>query len=292
MFKLAGLAVALLRAPVSPANDFGIESHDLWDGLDVDLAPTANATFASISKAAKHVHVIGLFNSGTNLLTKLLPKNFGDTVSSANDVGFWKHSSIARLAAENPDFAATMAAKGAVAVAVTRQPLSWLQSMRKSPYDLTQCVHGWRSYLTSSCTLPAPCHRYSTHCGHAVAFAHGGIHIDNLGAFWNQWTREYGALARYGFQKALLVRYEDLVLDTEGVLARLAEMLALPAPRTVVQQHRSAKAHGRSSGRAAALAKLRTRSYLQLYAAGERERACSKLDAGLLAAHDYATDCA
>ena len=38
-------------------------------------------------------------------------------------------------------------------------------------------------------------------------------------AHWNEWTRDYQHMKDFGFADAVVVRYEDLVLDTDTQLA-------------------------------------------------------------------------
>jgi hypothetical protein len=286
-------AEALLRrAPAEEPNMYGIDAAT-WDGWDEpaadDQSPaplsSANATNSTSFSTASHhgprLQVLGLFNTGTNLVQKLMMKNFPTAHFGPGPTSFWKHakpSAMSRLKS-------TLQSSGVVGVAVIRDPMSWLQSMKKAPYDLGNCVHSY-NWLTASCTLPAPCSGPpASNC--AQAAHQGPMTFSSVPAFWNEWTKDYDKLNTFGFQKFVVVRYEDVVLQTEQVLADIATAAGLPAPAMVMQQHAPAKTHGASNGRAAAIQKLRSKSYLRLYSPQNRKAACARLDKPLMAKHDY-----
>jgi hypothetical protein len=55
-------------------------------------------------------------------------------------------------------------------------------------------------------------------------------------------------LGSFGFPNFVLIRYEDLVLDTEGQLARIAAALGVPAPGHVAHQYAPVKNYGAFNG--------------------------------------------
>ena len=61
-----------------------------------------------------------------------------------------------------------------------------------------------------------------------MAFVHGvggddwDPYSSSLAEYWNVWTRQYAELEAYGMQ-GLVVRYEDLVLDTEKEATQIKE---------------------------------------------------------------------
>merc|ERR1719428_2338871 len=149
-------------------------------------------------------------------------KNFPTAHWGPGKTSFWKHAKPSAMSRLKP----TLQSSGVVGVAVIRDPMSWLQSMRKAPYDLRNCFTNY-NWLTAPCTLPAPCVPPSTNCVHP---AHSGpMHMTNVEAFWNEWTKDYDALGKFGFTSFVVVRYEDIVLDTQGVLAAIAKAGGLPA---------------------------------------------------------------
>merc|ERR1719482_1416935 len=111
--------------------------------------------------------------------------------------------------------------------------------------------------------------------------------FNGVPAFWNEWTKDYEKLGNFGFQSFVIVRYEDIVLHTEQVMADIAKAAHLPAPAVVHQQHGPAKSHGQSNGRAAAIQKLQSKSYMTGYTPTGKQTACSQLDQQLMHRHDY-----
>jgi len=269
---LSFLAVGLrLREP--EPNHFGLDAR-VWGGYEAEEADEhsletnlINNTDNNTDASWRRILILGQFNTGTNLLSKLVSLNFGRTLDYG---GLWKHTRPTRglpsLKQQDP----------AILVMV-RDPLSWLQSVRKSPYNLGSCVGP--NWLSSSCTMDA---NTSPQNGF-----HPSVTLSSLEAFWNVWYGEYAELPHKGFHHVVLIRYEDLVLNTERELNRVATAIGSPSVRNVVQQHAPAKSHGQSNGRAAAIAKLRSKSYLHLYSGLERTQACTRLDKKLMNDNGY-----
>eukprot|EP00443_Scrippsiella_acuminata_P129288 CAMPEP_0115709570 /NCGR_PEP_ID=MMETSP0272-20121206/72541_1 /TAXON_ID=71861 /ORGANISM="Scrippsiella trochoidea, Strain CCMP3099" /LENGTH=150 /DNA_ID=CAMNT_0003151187 /DNA_START=104 /DNA_END=553 /DNA_ORIENTATION=+ len=92
-------------------------------------------------------------------------------------------------------------------IAMIRNPISWLHSMHHIAYDINPCVHG-TNWLTKTC-------KYPSHVDGGNLLA--GLEFPNLEAIWTNWTLDYESLTSFGFKRGLLVRYEDLVLDTDRI---------------------------------------------------------------------------
>ena len=78
--------------------------------------------------------MLGLFNSGTTLLTESVAANFPRVHAGRGAAGstrFWKHAplSAARAAGVLPELGST------VGLGIVRNPFAWLRSMRTQPYD-------------------------------------------------------------------------------------------------------------------------------------------------------------
>jgi hypothetical protein len=281
-------AGAFLRA--EEPNDFGL-SELYWDGLDQEIAVAENATGAAKGNATGAANATGFallgsskyllagqFNTGTNLLDALVQLNFPGAFHDEQWVYYWKHRKPADMTLADR---ANIKNKGLVALVMVRDPLSWLQSMKKAPYDMRACVTRY-DWLTAPCSTPP---NYSQ--------LHGTkpVHLQNIEAYWNEWARDYQHMKDFGFSDAVVIRYEDLVLDTEGQLQRIAHVLNLPAPSIVRQVHGPAKTHGNANGRAVAIQKLKNKPYLQQYTFLEKTAVCDRLDKGLLRDFDYGGDC-
>jgi hypothetical protein len=276
-----------------------------WNGLDdlpggESLAVRSNHSLALLrTPNGKPWLIAGQYDTGTNLLKKLLRLNFPEISAAhvpqqyedreptqewihqlqARDY-FWKHTKPSNI---KPDVAERYSKDGVVVLVMVRDPLSWLQSMKKEAYDLNDCARR-PTWLTAPCTtrpffweqglrVPQPAKEFSS-----------------LMEIWNEWTRDYEHMHDFGFANAVVIRYEDLVLNTEEELNKVARALALPEKHSISQVVQAAKNHGHSLNRDGAVDKLKGRSYLKQYTDEERREVCDRLDKKLLSDYDY-TDC-
>ncbi|CAK0871620.1 unnamed protein product, partial [Prorocentrum cordatum] len=165
----------------------------LWSGADDAAAPAKklhhkgqgakDAAHSSPPKVSR-LQVVGPFNSGTNLLSKLLSLNIPEEVMDTacpvlkrkvDSCIFWKHTPPAAL----PSEVQAMFVEGwqshmmvnvkappktwppkdpkrdVVLVAMVRSPMGFMQGMSKAPYDMRHCLYrnDWRN---SSHGLPPP----------------------------------------------------------------------------------------------------------------------------------------
>lgn len=233
------------------------------------------------------VQVLGLYDAGTNLMQALLLKNFQGQMSPVPadrrfyGLVFWKHAQPALLLEKVPWLQARLRERRVLGVAVVRDPLAWFQSLKDEPYDLAGCVRG-PDWLTRPCTLPLA----STSGGGQQSTMPGPLTLPGLAEYWNAWTRQYDELEAYGMQK-LVVRYEDLVLDTEKEVERVASALGADLQQFRQQQSAAKPSSGGPEGRQKALAKLEGQTWLGRYAPGELEAVCARLDRGLMAKYGY-----
>ena len=162
--------------------------------------------------------------------------------------------------------ARAQAAPGAsVALVIARHPLSWVTGMRKAPYFLT-------------CGSRAP----DSPCWLRLVWRHGPgeqaerEHLDvKYGGVVDVWNAYYGGYLAWSRTRYALIRYEDLLLDSDRTLRAL-----FPGAHHA-QQRRAAKRHGHARSFADARAynlgkmarrNLQTRS---LATARVRMRRCS-----------------
>lgn len=260
----------------------------LWAGEDVEVSGASASSLSQVAVAnnqtggrssqLQRVQLFGLFNTGTNLVYQLLQRNFPGKVSIPEKV--WKHVSPRRYFDRVPEAREQFEHDGTVAVAVVRDPLSWLQSVHKAPYNLEKCTKQ-SSWLTEPCPFTSPI----WHPPHGIAFK-------DIEEYWNQNTADYDRLSDFGFSRSLVIRYEDVVLDTEGVMAKLGSLLQLDAPAagSLQQVDGPAKDGGSCLGRQQAIDKLKSKGYLKLYHDSEKQEACQRLDAELTFEHGY-VDC-
>eukprot|EP00927_Polykrikos_kofoidii_P087026 TRINITY_DN9933_c0_g1_i3.p1 TRINITY_DN9933_c0_g1~~TRINITY_DN9933_c0_g1_i3.p1 ORF type:complete len:562 (+),score=100.29 TRINITY_DN9933_c0_g1_i3:111-1796(+) len=255
-----------------------------------------------IGAGQRPLQVLGLQNTGTNLLKALLFQDLGmsrapsatelppptpaaghvyqyarrHNQSTDSIVGVWKHANLAVVEARHPMRLQHFATFDFVGVAMVRDPLSWLRSMKKAPYELKGCVSGddW---------LVRPCY-HITPDGDGL----NGETFSSLEDIWNQWVTSYERLEHFGFSHHLVIRYEDLVFSMLRSVQDVARLVGthVPAELRFVPED-AQKDHGSATTLNGAKEKMRTKSYLAEFTQEELRQACSRLDKDLMARHGY-----
>lgn len=304
------LAISLLIAEtraalVSAGTQDAIEDSAaaaLWDGMDVaedwraiDEAVDHTSSFAQLGSTIRRnnravtVQIMGLMDTGTNLLQQILWHNFPmmnffaefpatdgaseEKMRRLSEKGVWKHANLVQVNEHmRPRIRESFASEEAAMIAMVRQPLSWLQSIKKAPYKLQNCVGG-SDWLQRPCVHPIP----AGHAGVDHEIQHN-VTYSNLMDIWNHWLRSYEDAWPRMFRRALFIRYEDLVLEPVSVIREIARQLNVTEPANFVIPVESAKKSGLSSGRAEAVDKIRTKGHLWKFAGGELHSACTSLD--------------
>ena len=97
---------------------------------------------------------------------------------------------------------------------MVRDPLSWLQSLKKAPYDLKRCTKK-EDWLTAPCATPKTFTDWIAHPDPLASIPPpkflyvpfpGRPALPNLESFWNEWTRDYTHMADFGFADSLVIR--------------------------------------------------------------------------------------
>mmetsp|Transcript_48180 Transcript_48180/g.104917 ORF Transcript_48180/g.104917 Transcript_48180/m.104917 type:complete len:299 (-) Transcript_48180:89-985(-) len=265
----------------------------IWDGLDVtdDNLLSALLMTNSINVRAESktgIQVMGLQDTGTNLMSTLMERNFGNQIShwdsSHGDAthGLWKHANPEALVEQVPDELVPLSQGNVSIIAMIRDPLSWLESLHKAPYELASCVAG-DDWLNRSCTHPVPC-GYKNE-GKAQTY-------ENLLSLWARWTSSYGRLMELGIKEVLVIRYEDLVLFPDQVLTEIASTLKLSMPATIRLMDSPAKLHGEALGHEDAMLKITEQRQLADFAGDPLKMLCDQLKTfeAVLETYSY-TDC-
>eukprot|EP00448_Togula_jolla_P011832 CAMPEP_0170617980 /NCGR_PEP_ID=MMETSP0224-20130122/26713_1 /TAXON_ID=285029 /ORGANISM="Togula jolla, Strain CCCM 725" /LENGTH=302 /DNA_ID=CAMNT_0010943921 /DNA_START=83 /DNA_END=991 /DNA_ORIENTATION=+ len=254
------------------------EPSSIWDGLDTEddtyLSAMVEANVIDLNSAnRKQIQVMGLQDTGTNLLTAMLRSNFQNQITLWDSThvdetrGLWKHANAGAIVEQVPDIVAPLAERQVSVIAMIRDPLSWLQSIHKAPYEFSSCVSG-DDWLQRSCTHRVPC-----------GYRNNGTSetYSNLVSVWAHWTRSYGRLKKVGVKHVLAIRYEDLVLYPEQVMNEIATSLKLKPPPTISLVTAPAKSHGEAVGREAAMAKINEQSFLADFKTDSLSMVCKQL---------------
>lgn len=304
------LARTQVESAVTEAAD--IIDRSMWSGYDSVLEPLPTdlpdelfRRYVSLESASgesplpetknwppgppeRNVQVMGLQNTGTNLLTSMLLRNFGHRLTyfdlsvhedTQNTTyyrhGIWKHASLSAKLKFDAEEMEELKREGVWALIMVRDPLSWLNSMRKAPYELEACATN-ETWIVGPCWHPIP----------------GGYRskaparwYKNLATMWKRWASsdETGA----AFAGRIIIPYEDLVTYPEETMSWIAGALGMTEPESWVVAEDSAKNHGDSHGREEALAIIHSKSYLAEYTAADIQEVCASVDKEIMIGFGY-----
>lgn len=185
-----------------------------------------------------HFKLLGHFGTGTHLLHALLAKNFKGkaTVSDPNENGdygctFWKHSNLRLLSKRKPKLLHQCAQPNIIGLAIVRNPLSWMDSVHRSPWDLKNCVWDAKKGKSRPDWLTSPC----TYDKTTPVKEMRGKTYRSIPEIWNKWTTDYHELLPSIFHRSMVLTFEDLVLDTKESLNKVARLANLEVPQKVDQ---------------------------------------------------------
>jgi len=279
--------------------DYGAQWSLFWDGIDIlDAADTEEniqrfghfeqtheykaltmipSSPITVTKPRAAVQVLGLQDTGTNLLSQLLYQNFGnqvvhfDSTASLQRKGVWKHANVAWVDSKVPQAFDNMKNHEVVPLVMVRNPLSWLQSIKKAPYELTTCVKG-DDWLEKPCTHKFPAGYVKKEFGDV-----GQVTFLHLSGVWGRWTQSYKPVLVDHFHKVIIVTYEELVLHTERAVRTIAKALKLEVPDEIDIVEAPAKTHGEAVGHIEAMNKIVDKGYLEDYTQEQLELVCTQL---------------
>lgn len=293
------------------------ETYNIWLGAEDHRASTpaqSNSDSNSIQlikdtqEVAKcaEIQILGMFDSGTNLLQQLMLKNLASLKMSSltfepaprggrcGAAGIWKHfppeeldrSKIDRYLTSDSvmrDFANTKV------VAIVRSPAAQLIGWQKAGYNIKKCTtKGMHDppadWITRQCTWR--CTDQELDC----PFQQGTFHVASVVEQWNAYGRGYRALTQQ-YPHMVILKYEDLVLEPEAAIGQVATIVDDTVNRDFEMVESSAKTHGGSHGRDEAIQDISEHLYLQHLTKEERTAICARVDGELLSHFGYELDC-
>jgi hypothetical protein len=285
---------------------------DLWAGSDM-ISPALEQFRPSDQNVAvgqrgqlPKLQILGTFDVGTNLLWELLRANLGAQVMKEScmeghadgDISscwFWKHAPPQNLSYEVDHL--QQDGRPVVLVAMVRSPLAVMAGWIKAPYDLKECMNTteWWDYHASPCTLNKEYgdRRYSDS-------------FSGVTGVWNSYVQEYDRYSGNNRRQGvigLIVEYERLVLQPEGVVREVADAMGVDTRETFHGVGAPSKSHGHSHGREKAIKDIQEMGYLRKKPMSDdavRVGLCANLDAAAMGQHavpavplarSYADDC-
>lgn len=274
-----------------PEDSVFIEEAVQGMGAAKDDTSTLQASLAPKDlPSERNVQVLGLQHTGTSLFSAMLRAAFGSRLTMHGPVyssamgsdapaaaaGIWKHADIEALH-DNGEMGA-VEGSDVYALAMVRDPFSWLEAMHKEPLELWQCTWGSAanvtSWLTRACIHEKPGGEFST-------LSKG--RYPSVGGVWSHWVQSYEEATRFGFKKGLEIRYEDLIADPQHEMVRVAKFLGIDPPRTDAAE---LLAQDVGELRTRALNYTASDEFLDFYAA-TKEEVCQSFEKGPMRRHHY-----
>ena len=241
----------------------------------------------------RHVAHSGLFNTGTNLLEQTFARNpcarRDGTVTVDFQVPWGKHNPVSwrgtHIAVEAiRKHKRNQISRGTaeqlvnishvLPVVLVKDPLTWMKSMCRNLYDITVNTH------SPSCPSPLAAYQgqpsdvkgdraslMATRPTAAAASAKAVVKwqgskrvwtYDSMVHLWSRWNGAYANLNTSAVPR-LMVRYEDLIFDTERTMATICECTGAAKPAGVFEvQEASSKTKGSGKGEPSDRAKALT----------------------------------
>lgn len=287
---------------------------DLWGGSDsasldalrrfLPEAPNASAALAERVGPPPKLQLLGMFDSGTNLMWALMLANLGQETMNevCPTVGeghcfFWKHTPPQELP---PRVSRLRGGGPVVLVSIVRSPLAHIAGWIKAPYNLFQCIRqtNWTDYHERSCHLGSDQGLFSDAAPISEDF-------NGPTGVWNSYVQGYHSYSERADKdvRVVVVEYERLVIDPEAVVQEVARALGRPLQQPFRGIEAPAKAHGEPHGRQKALQDIEKMEYLQREPMSNsltKKALCEHLDSATMGRHmvpiaprerSYAADC-
>jgi len=258
----------------------------LWNGEDAvpdwymeavgnveEKRPDESLLQEMATEALKKARIVGMFDSGTNLMVATVKKNFpGVKIVEP----LWKHSV--------PEKHLKNLTSDTLLIEMVRSPIAQIDGWRKAPYDLNKCVFFTKNSVMKPCRMPD-----------------GHTYRKGVTEVWNSYTGGY-LRANNTNTNVAIIQYEDLVMDPDTVVRRIASLMRLPTPKHFTVVKAPAKNHGHPRGRELAMQNIRNMKYMHSSSRDHISQLCKLLNRSLMqhfevhmpkkAARLYADDCA
>lgn len=293
----------------------------LWQGKDslsIEEWSTLKAYIKDISidrefqlpmdNGVPKLQILGMFDSGTNLMGALVAANMNPSSFSAACSGtdgyschFWKHSPPNIVPALLESRLGFGHQKGVV-VAMVRSPLSHILGWELAPYDLAKSCLQDRSLPMAEQEAKA-CVIDNSPDDTVTQISEQSF--QGLTGLWNSYVNFYDHLKQaYPGSDVFVVEYEKLVLNPEPIVREIVAALEFqpPQPLPFVSVEEPAKTHGHKMTRNDAIRKIKYRSYLNQYPLNYQndQMLCAHLDKQIMERHAipfdggsarYSSDC-
>lgn len=165
----------------------------------------------------KVIQILGLFNSGTNLLYAILNEIFDVYVGSEGHTMFWKHSVVGKQFAKKY----VKISNNTYYLIVTKNPYFQFQSFKKSPYSIRI-----KNYKTNQLSLDAFVNKpmYIVLPKNTTTDL-STLNFKHCPHYWNKF--HLSAFRNLPPNNTIVVRYEDLLFNSDAIIKELAKFFPL-----------------------------------------------------------------
>lgn len=165
----------------------------------------------------KVIQILGLFNSGTNLLFTLINEIFDVFVGNEGHTIFWKHTVIGRNFAKKN----IKRSENTFYLIVTKNPYFQFQSFKKSPYSIKIKKHTI-SHLTLDDFVNKP---LCIMLPKGVITDLSTLDFEDCPDYWNKFHAS--AFKNLPPNNTIIIKYEDLLFNTHAVINELTKIFPL-----------------------------------------------------------------
>lgn len=253
--------------------DLKLEDHDT---LGIDRHPVDLANSVGFSP----IQLLGPPDSGTNLMVKLLQLNLPDHIplgSGALDRIVWKHS-LSSATDLHGRFARRLGdhLQNTTLLIMVRTPMAQLAAWRRLPYSLEPCFKRAVDLWSTPCfanTKP-DFHDITPGVHTNTQYLDSNMFDSSMGVY-NDYVQQYLDLkSHHDFRYVFFVSFEDLVLSPRTVVSGVAHLIGAHVPEYSVHVLGDSAKGEAGHGRAEAIRKLQSRSFLNEIGVSVLPRLC------------------
>lgn len=177
-----------------------------------------NINASVVKNRYKKVQVIGMFNTGSNLVSKLIDSLFNVNIHREGHTLWWKHSIVSQ------DFFSEFKDRNAVYVVVVKNPYWWFHSVYKAPYGInvedenTTKIKNIEDFINKNIHVKIPPknkHKYNKDM----------MNFENLPDYWSIFYEN--ALNNLPPENTVIVRYVDVMNNINKVINDLKKKIPL-----------------------------------------------------------------
>lgn len=173
-----------------------------------------------------NVQIIGMFNSGTNLLAKIISCVFDAHIHNEGHTHFWKHTTISKPFSKN----VVSKFKNTIYVIIAKNPYFQFHSLKKSPYSIRVRGRHPGSYKSMNINIFVKKSFFLVLPHNVPLTDRSTLSFSNFPDYWN---RFYGYAHKHlNDKKCIFIRYEDLLFNIQNVISNLQTQIPLKAEYT------------------------------------------------------------